>query len=267
MKRAIFVVVFAAGLLAVGAYRTIFPTIHPDAYGVQVETIAISHGAGVLPVTIVYPSKEASNRPLLVLLHGRGSSPHRTLSDEMFAALRAEGEEAPIIAIPESPIEGSYWHDREDGNFGRVVLESIDVALDESGADSERVAVGGISMGGFGALNVGGLDPDAYCAIGAHSPALWREFSETAAGAFDDAQDFEAHDVMEVAHENPALYGDTPVWIDVGADDPFASTVKEFADSLDGDVSFTMPPGGHDDAYWRSHMDGYIAFYSDACAR
>lgn len=59
-------------------------------------------------------------------------------------------------------------------------------------------------MGGFGALNLARLEPGRFCAVGADSPALWTAAEETAAGAFDDAEDFAANDVLEAAETDPA---------------------------------------------------------------
>jgi S-formylglutathione hydrolase FrmB len=42
------------------------------------------------------------------------------------------------------------------------------------GADGRRVAIGGISMGGFGAYDIARLNPGRFCAVAGHSPALWR---------------------------------------------------------------------------------------------
>jgi S-formylglutathione hydrolase FrmB len=44
----------------------------------------------------------------------------------------------------------SYYHDRREGPWGAYVLrEAITLALKRKGADPQRVAIGGISMGGF----------------------------------------------------------------------------------------------------------------------
>ena len=57
------------------------------------------------------------------------------------------------------------------------------------GVDPARIAIGGISMGGFGALHLAGREP--FCAVGGHSPALWLSGGETPPGAFDDGDGFD----------------------------------------------------------------------------
>ena len=69
-------------------------------------------------------------------------------------------------------------------------------------------------MGGYGALLLGA--EGHFCAIGGHSPALWFSGADSAAGAFDDAEDYARHDIVN----HPPHYS-APVWIDVGTEDPF----------------------------------------------
>ena len=195
-----------------------------------------THGASVVRYTIdsrlvghalpqvgVVPAGQASGRrPLLVFLHGKGGEEESNLNSEMFAALARLGPRAPDIVFPNGG-EDSYWHDRGDGQWGRyVVREVIPQAVRRLHADPRRVAIGGISMGGFGAYDIARLYPSRFCAVGGHSAALWRSGGETAAGAFDDAEDFSRHDVLGAAEAaNP--YPRKSEWLDVGTEDPFRS--------------------------------------------
>src|SRR5262249_46335467 len=116
----------------------------------------------------------------LVLLHGRGGGPAGTLSPSLFDALDNLGSRAPIVLLPDGG-DHSYWHNRADGKWGSMVLREI---VPRHG----RVAIAGISMGGYGALLLGAQGH--FCAIGGHSPALWFSGADSAAGAFDDAEDY-----------------------------------------------------------------------------
>ena len=105
-------------------------------------------------------------RPLLVFLHGRGADEQAFLDTEMFTALRKLGRKAPIVAFPDGG-DHSYWHDRSDGAWGRYVTdEVIPTVGQEFNVDRERVAIGGISMGGFGAYDLARLHPGRFCAVG-----------------------------------------------------------------------------------------------------
>ena len=70
-------------------------------------------------------------------------------------------------------------------------------------------------MGGFGALDLARLAPQRFCAVGAHSAALWARGADTPAGAFDDEEDFARHNLLRFA-QTKKLYP-SKVWIDVGA--------------------------------------------------
>jgi S-formylglutathione hydrolase FrmB len=78
----------------------------------------------------------------------------------------------------------SYYHDRRDRPWGSyVVREAIPAGVRRTGADPRRVAIGRISRGGFGALDLARLHPRRFCVVGGHSAALWRSGGETAPGA------------------------------------------------------------------------------------
>jgi len=85
-------------------------------------------------------------------------------------------------------------------------------------------------MSGFGAFDLARISPGRFCGVGGHSPALWLSGADTAPGAFDDAEDFARHDVVDAARAGRP-FGRTPVWIDAGASDPFLSADREFAAS------------------------------------
>lgn len=221
-------------------------------------------------VSVIEPAGGGAERPLLVFLHGRGESAPSYLENEaLFAALARLGARAPVIAFPDGG-ESSYWHNRDDGNWADYVTdEVIPTVVEQAGADPERVAIGGISMGGFGAYSLALANPGRFCAVGGHSPALWLAGGDSAPGAFDDADDFERHDVLEQVAASPAPFGGIPVWNDIGEEDPFLISSVELAESLqasDADATTQVWPGGHDYEYWNRHWDAYLRFYADALA-
>jgi S-formylglutathione hydrolase FrmB len=213
-----------------------------------------------LEQALVVPSGGSRGRPLLVLLHWRGGSPDALLSNQLYAALARLGDRAPAILLP-SGGGSSFFHDRRDGRWATYVLdEAIPAALRRLHADPTRVAIGGTSMGGFGALDIARLHPGRFCAVGAHSPAIFFSAAQAMPGAFDDAADFARHDLL-----HGAAYGRTPVWIDVGTRDRFRPADVAFA--ARARLTMHVWPGGHKNAYWRAHMGDYLRFYADALAR
>ena len=197
--------------------------------------------------------------PLLVLLHERGGTPNELLWPELVDALEAEGENAPTVLLVDGG-DHSYYHDRRDFDWGTAVLDAIDAVRLQLQTDPARMAIGGFSMGGFGALDL--ARQRRFCAVGAHSPALWDDGSETPEGAFDDAEDFERHDILEAARANPRLFRGAEVWLDVGLDDPFRQSTVQLGALVDAPAK--TPPGDHSTGYWREHVDEYVQFYSRA---
>lgn len=245
-------------------------------HGVARERITIdSRQVGKpLPADVLLPPdfSKSDKRPILVFLHGRSDNPDppKTLAGgAMVDALKHAGPGAPIVVMPYG--ENSYWHNRESGDWGDYVTsEVIGEVARKYNADRRRVAIGGQSMGGFGALNLARLHPGRFCAAGGHSPALWQTGGETAAGAFDDADDFARNDVIAAARDNPSAFRGTPLWIDSGDQDPFQPGVQAMVAALrsnGADLTFHTWPGGHTAEYSNMHLARYLRFYTRALAR
>jgi S-formylglutathione hydrolase FrmB len=266
-------------LVAIGAFGVLAATVPAtttipggvDKRGARVEHITIKSKAvgRRLGVSVVMPkgASPEDSRGLLVFLHGRGEDESTFLVNEMFSALARLGRRAPIVAFPYGG-DHSYWHDRAGGAWGRYVTgEVIPAVVRRFRANANRVAIGGISMGGFGAFDLARLHPGRFCAVGGHSPALWESAGLTAAGAFDNAGDFARHDVIAAARARPRPFETQPVWLDAGSRDPFRPGQGAFARALrSAGASFTRMtwPGEHDQAYWNSHWNAYLRFYATA---
>ena len=230
-----------------------------------------------LPEIAVVPAG-GGTRPLLVLLHGRhdpsrlpflsrtNTGPESMLSNALFAAIAGLGKRAPVVVL----LNGgghSYYHDRRDGPWATSILdEAIPDAVQRFG--TKKIAIGGISMGGYGALHIASLRPREFCAVGGHSAALWLSGGSSAPGAFDDAEDFARNDIFTAAR-NGAFTG-LSVWMDGGTDDPFRQADASFVSLLRSKnvaVTYHVWPGAHTSSYWNAHMAAYLQFYASALAR
>jgi pimeloyl-ACP methyl ester carboxylesterase len=212
----------------------------------------IEHRAG--GEIVVVPRRHGSWT--LVLLHGRGAGPKQFLMQPLFDELAALGRRAPVVLLLDGG-DHSYWHDRADGSWQSMVFgEGIPIGV--RAAHAKRIAIGGISMGGYGALLLGARNT-YFCAVGAHSPALWEHAADTAPGAFDSATDFARNDLFAERER----YG-VPVWIDVGSSDPFHDADVAFAHRVHAQLH--VWPGGHETSYWRAHLAAYLRFYAQACS-
>ena len=245
----------------------------PDARGAEVLHLRFRSkdvGRTERVAVVVPPGARARHAPLLVFLHGRGGNDTAQLDSAFFDGLSALGDRAPIVAMPDGG-RSSYWHDRDTGNWGQYVWsEVIPRAARASGADRTKMAIGGISMGGFGAFDIARDHPGRFCAVGGHSPALWQSGGETAAGAFDDAEDFSRHDVIAETRADPKPLMGIPLWLDAGTSDPFKPGDSAFSAvlrSAGADLTEHHWSGGHTHEYWSAHMAAYLRFYAQALAR
>lgn len=209
---------------------------------------------------VILPSGDTKGRPLLVLLHGRSSDPDDMARSSIAKAVDKLGSRAPVVLLANGG-DHSYYHDRRDGRWGSYILdEAIPAAVRKYHLDGKRVAIGGFSMGGFGALDLARFR--RFCAVGGHSAAMWRIGGETPQGAFDDAEDFEQNDVIAAVQANPRLYRGARVWIDVGTEDPFRSADTELARLLPG-AHFRLWRGGHEISYFDDHATEILRFYAN----
>jgi S-formylglutathione hydrolase FrmB len=259
--------VAAAAVVAVVAARK-----RSDRHGAKVESLRVDSKMVGRPLEqkVAIPVGGATGRPLLVFLHGRNSKPDDAFSDDFFAELDRLGARAPVV-VGVNGGESSYYHDRKDGRWGAyVVREVIPAVLRRYKVDGARVAIGGTSMGGFGALDIARREPGRFCAVGAHSAAMWRSASEAPAGAFDNARDFARHDVYGKLRTDRRSYTRERMWVDVGHDDPFRPLNVAFVRllKLRGiEVTWHQFPGGHGGGYFGSHIRDYLRWYAGQLER
>ncbi len=262
-----------AALAVVGVALLVDRVIFDDGpgherFGAKVRTLTLESNAldRDVPLKVVVPPRAPpKDRSLVVFLHERGEDERSYLIDPMFEALAELRGRAPVMAFPFGG-DSSYWHNRDSGQWATYVLdEVIPRMVDRFDVDPERIAIGGISMGGYGAYNIARLDRGSFCAVGGHSPALWESAGETADGAFDDADDFAANDVIAIAAEDPSPYEGARLWLDAGESDPFLPADDALEENLR--INGTPPivsrsPGEHDSDYWDGNWDEYLGFYS-----
>ncbi len=265
--------VLAAGLVVVAAIalRDLFDETHSGGTaGSRVVDYTIDSKVldRKMPVKVVIPpGARDGRRSLLVFLHGRGENEDSYLVPQMFRALRKQKGKAPVVAFPRGDPD-SYWHDRSSGDWGTYVLDEVIPKLAKRfEIEPERIAIGGISMGGFGALDLASRDPKLFCAVGAHSPAIWENASDTAAGAFDDEADFQRHDVISEVGPPASPLSGKRVWLDAGNEDPFLEADAKLEAALEAGgarVRFFQGDGGHETAYWNANWKRYMQFYARA---
>jgi len=246
--------------LAPAVPRPPAPAAPPEPAPTMVTGSFVSAARGGVNTNWAIARPPGQTRPLrpVIALHGKGSDAATVMAGGVEQGLaQAVDAGLPPFAVVAVDGGGSYWHKRASGeDSGAMVLDELIPMLDTKGLDTSRVAFLGWSMGGYGALLLGGrLGPARTAAICAVSPALWLSSGAAAPGAFDGPADFAANSVFGM----PAL-ASIPIRVDCGDSDPFYAATKQFVAQLPNPPAGGFSPGGHNPAFWSSQLPGEIAW-------
>lgn len=202
------------------------------------------------PWLVLYPPgyRRGAKLPVLITLHGTGSgeeTPWILRWPETSQALADEG--LPPFACVGVAGGDTWWHRRADGtDSGAMVTEELIPLLAARGLDTRRLALYGYSMGGVGAIWLATqLGKERVASVVAASTPFIPSF-EVSQGAYDSPEDFAKHDIRTLW---PRLSG-IPVRVDIGEDDQFLQTNKDFIPTARPAPEFTISPGDHNREFW-----------------
>ncbi len=123
-------------------------------------------------------------------------------------------------------------------------------------------AIGGISRGGFWAMSVAMRFPDIFGIAGAHSGVFPSSLRDVPA----------LFNPYEIASNSAILpESNLKIYLDNAAPDPARGSNEDLSSRLaTRQIAHTYvinTLGGHDNAYWSSHISEYLAFYGKDWAR
>lgn len=225
------------------------------------------------------PGYDASSRryPVLYMLHGvAGDSSEWQAIGLLEAADRMvqRGEIDPfLIVLPNGG--ANYWVNHASGaRWADYVVEDVVRQVDRQyrTIDSPRGrAIGGLSMGGEGALRIALTNPRIFGAAAAHSPSLrtaFDQFQPELQALFGDEAAWRAATPLWLVVDTDTAFG-LNLAIDVGEDDPWRPNVELLHQRMvERGIPhrFEVLPGEHAAEYWIDNVDRYLAFYSSALA-
>lgn len=219
-----------------------------------------------------YDSAPNRRYPVVYMLHGVGGHYSEWVAyglPESAEDLIWNGEIQPVILVmPQG--DQSYFVNHvgtDEIRWGDYItfdlVAHIDAAYRTIPQPSSR-AIGGLSMGGFGALQLSFRHPEIFGVAGAHSPALRAiaQLSDIIVTPNENAE----FDPLELAKTlNPAYA--PKVWVDTGVEDEWAERVMLLGRILDGrgiPHQIQLLPGQHTADYWTAHAADYMRFYTHA---
>lgn len=217
-------------------------------------------------VNLILPAAAAEPMTPWLLLHGLSD-------DETMWARRTSLERYVeglnvVVAMPDGG-RGFYVDADQGFAYLSALADELPLMLAKYFHLRDEWAVGGLSMGGYGAVRFGLGRPGRFRSVHAHSAALGfghnpryrdtaefdRILGEPHVGGKDDL--FALASALD-ARNRPALR------IDCGTEDFLLDDNRAFHTHLDG-LGFAHEYeeflGGHDWAYWDQHVQGQLAFH------
>lgn len=218
---------------------------------------------------------ESRRYPAVYMLHGvAGDSTEWQELGLLAAADRLIGEKQIdpfLIVLPDGG--PNYWVKHASGaRWGDYVVEDVVRSVDRfyrTDPARRARAVGGLSMGGEGALRLALLNPDVFSIAAAHAPSLRTSFDQLSLDLQDlygDPDHWRSVSPYWLVRDGDAAERLT-IWLDVGEDDPWRENVEALHDRLTYDGiahRFTVLAGEHDPSYWEMHLDRFLRFYAEA---
>lgn len=260
------------------SFRTIEvsePSLSPE--HLRFVTVKSNHLNGRGNVTLFRPPDADGTIPLLVLLHGvygsHWSWTYKGAAHETAHSLIDGGRIRPMaIAMPSDGLWGdgsgyvphdgydfSAWITQDTVNVAREVVEGVD--------PSSPLLIGGLSMGGFGALRIGCEYGDRFEAVSAHSSITHLDqmelFVEEPLEHYrqETEQGESVHDTI-VANRDQL----PSIRFDCGEDDPLIQANRTLHRQLNEKNiphRYNEYPGEHEWSYWREHLRDTLLLFEE----
>lgn len=242
-------------------------------------TIKTPHLQGRGDICLFVPdgAQAHTHLPIYILLHGvYGSAWAWALkggAHTTFKQLLTDKAVKPaIIAMPSDGLwgDGSAYFSHHERAFDRWIVEDLPLAIAENIAGTSTrspLCIGGLSMGGYGALSLGARFPSHFRAISGHSSitslAQMAQFVEESLKDYTEAcQTPNVIDSM-LAHKNEL----PPIRFDCGVADELLQanrTLHEEMAAAEIPHDYEEYPGGHEWPYWQEYVKKTFLFFDQS---
>ena len=179
--------------------------------------------------------------------------------DETAEAAILNNTMPPFIIVM---VSGGWLADNTSGGVGsyeQFFMEELIPAVEKAYCawpDRSGRALGGMSRGGYWALELAFQYPDQFGSVGGHSASLY---------------DFYAGPEInpQFTGVNNAL-GDLRIYFDIGENDGYMPNIRRLHEEMSAAGvahEWVVNAGYHEDAYWRAHTPEYLAWYTAPWSR
>ncbi len=214
-----------------------------------------TYGTGSVQVYLPPCYSAAAQRGYAVLYLLHGSNTDNTQWIQMGVASTADrlirSGQAPAFLIV-LPREEFYLQDPDKSTFGNWIIHALVPWVDKNYRTcAERAcrAIGGLSRGGSWAFRIGLLDWQEFSAVGMDSAVPFSNDLAKSQAVFSQLS----------PAQQPRFY------IDIGKEDvsvPWALNTVETLTQLRVTNEWHLSDGAHNRAYWRSHLEEYLRWYT-----
>lgn len=260
-----------------GSFRTIeLSNKEFESQGLRFLTVKTSNLKGRGDICLYVPNvdNDVCTLPIYILLHGvygsawiwamKGGA-HKTADKLMH-----EGTIKPaIIAMPSDGLwgDGSAYFSHHQQNFDKWIVEDVVTAIKENipeAKHSTSTCIGGLSMGGYGALSLGTRFPEKFKAISGHSSITQLEqmalFVEEPLDEYFKEASFP--NVIDIIKKNGAKL--PALRFDCGINDELIEPNRRLHQQLIKakiDHFYEEFEGGHEWSYWIKNVEKTLVFF------
>ena len=222
--------------------------------------------------------EDMTDLPLVTLLHGVYGS-HWSWPFSGGAHLTAQeminaGEIAPLaIAMPSDGLwqDGSGYLPHAEADYETWVIDDVPAAVMENipaVTSNSRRYIGGLSMGGYGALRLGAKYAQQFSAISAHSSVTdFPQLEKFVSGGLESYSLAEREGLSALHWLRKHADQLPPVRFDCGRDDILIEENRALHGGLeDAGVPHVYEEfaGGHEWGYWIEHLRDTLSFFDRA---
>jgi len=254
----------------VGSYRDVaLSSAQPHNAHLRVLTFESPALGGRGEVTLFVPPGEHVRMPLVILLNGVYGSHWAWAAqggaDRTARRLIDDGRIRPMVLA--MPADGRWADDtgfvpHAHGDYERWIMEDVVGCVREIVPElGPALLLGGLSIGGYGALRLGAKYGGSVRSVSAHSPITrlndMERFAEEP-GSYLAEEPFVG---VWIARHRATL---PPIRFDCGTDDPLLDASRRLHEELvrQGiDHRYDEFPGAHDWGYWSTHLEDTLLFF------